>query len=343
MSPEVNSQSGNKIRVIVAYSGAHPAHQKLLANCCSSSIKMLGEWSVDGAISNKKKLKAHTVTAWKLRSNPAEIIIIEGTIPTIIMAPLIKLLNHRPKIIALCGEDALYQAFVAGRSLLRVPMYLSFRFVSGIIASGDLVTKLAREHFKTLPVETIYPQVDESKLKSLVSLKPSLNSHNMILIGGRDEHVKGLDIAIECLEAIRATFPDAQLTVLGFPKVKERPGVTSPGAVSDIKPYLSASSVLIHPGRGEAFGLVIMEAMLAGVIPFVSEWTGAASLAIKASPELVAPLKAEEFAKRIAAFWSAPEEYRQELSEKCRQVAREFAAQTANQPSLTPFIESFHG
>ena len=337
---ENSSRDEQNIRTVAVYSGAHPAHQKMLAGCCTDSIKMLGEWSTDKHASGKKKLLAYASTAWQLRSSTADVIIIEGTTPSIIMAPLIKFLNCRPiSIVALCAEDGIYRAFVADRGFRAIFTRLGFGFISGIIAIGDIITKLAKKHLRPLPVETRYPEVSEDRLASLTPLGPSLDSHNILLIGGRDAHYKGVDVAIACLDILRPTFPDARLTVLGFPDLEESPGLNSPGPVDDIGPYLSSSSILIHPGRGEAFGIVAVEAMLAGVIPFVSEWTGALSIAQEVEPKLVVPLKADEFAERIAALWDAPSEQRQSLSEKCKRVARDFTIKTAAQPSLAPFIE----
>lgn len=341
MSQASEAKTENKICAIAVYSGAHPAHQKMLSSCCTSSVMMLGDWSTNTRVSNAKKLLAYVSTALQQRPNTASVIVIEGTTPSILMAPIIRCFNRRSiSIVALCGEDTLYKAFVVHGGLLRVITRWSFNYISGIIASGDLVTKLAKTHLKPLPIETRYPEVSESRLSLLTELRPSLNSHNIILIGGRDKRYKGVDVAVKCLELLRNTYPDAKLTVLGFPNLSEKPGLISHGFVTDINPYLSASSVLIHPGRGEAFGIAVTEAMLAGVVPFVSEWTGASSLVEKVSSELVAPLGAEEFAKRIAEHWSAPAEYRKALSDKCRQIAREFSEKAAGQPSLVPFIES---
>lgn len=335
-------KADDKPSIVVAYSGAHPAHQKLLDDCCGESIKMLGEWSVDEPPSNKKKLLAYLGTAYRLRANPADIIVIEGATPAFLMAPMIKFLNRRKKtIIALCADDAMYRAFIEGNRLLGMLIQWGFRYVSGVVSVGDLTARLVRKYLKSLPVEVRYPPVSESLLSSMAEVEPSLNSHNLLLIGGRNAYCKGVDIAAKCLDILRATFPDAALTILGFPDLEEKPGVTSPGPVVDIAPYLSSSSVLIHPARGDSFPVATVEAMLAGVVPFISEWTGTSELAKKISPELDVPLSSEEFAGRIGAFWSASPEYRKALSDKCRQTAAEFCAQAANQPSLRPFIERF--
>ncbi|MHB8840884.1 MAG: glycosyltransferase [Candidatus Aquicultor sp.] len=301
---------------------------------------MLGEWSVGRNISGMDKLTSYLSTAWRLRKSDIDAVVIEGTTPSVLMAPLIGCCNRRKKsVIALCADDALYRTFVQGNRLMQILTWFSFNFISGIVAVGDLTTKLAREHLKPLPIEVRYPPIAKPKVNEMAVLKPSLDWHTIILIGSGSAYVKGVDIATRCLEILQEKFPDARLTILGLPEVKERPGLTVPGAVADIRPYLSEASVLIHPGRGDAFPVVILESMLAGVVPFLSEWTGALSIAHEVDPNLVVPLNAEEFAERIGTFWSASPEHRQTLSNKCKQVAKEFTAKTAAQPSLRPFIE----
>ncbi len=337
----------NQIHVVAVYSGAHPAHQEMLGTCCTESIKMLGEWSVERHASGASKLLSYLSTALRLRSNGANAVVIEGTTPTVLMAPFIQCFSrHKKAIITLCADDALYRTFVEGQGLMgiisRFITRFSFNFVSGMVAVGDLTARLAREHLKPLPIEVRYPPIAGARVEAMAELKPSLDSHNIVLIGSGSAYVKGVDIATGCLDVLRERFPDARLTVLGLPGVKEQPGLDAPGPVSDIKPYLSAASVLIHPGRGDAFPVVVVEAMLAGVVPFVSEWTGALRIAQEVDPELVVPLMAEEFAARIAAFWRKPAEQRNELSSACRRIAEEFCQHAANQPSLVPFIESIH-
>ncbi|MCL6473238.1 MAG: glycosyltransferase [Firmicutes bacterium] len=340
MSQALELKTESKINAIAVYSGAHPAHQRLLANCCSKNIKMLGEWSAGKQVSIRIKLRSYLSTAMMLRANKANVIIIEGTLPAALMAPVIKFLNRRPKqVIALCADDALYRAFVEASALTRIIIRHGFRSVSGIIAIGDLTAKLAKKHLKPLPIAVRYPPIPQDKVDKLSPIEPALNSHNLVLIGGGSQYCKGVDIAIKCLFELRQQFSDAKLTILGFHGIAEQPGIVSPGPVSDISSYLSSSSVLIHPVRGDAFPLVVAEAMLAGVVPFVSEWTGASSLAKQVSSELVVPLNAEEFAKRIIAFWTDTPNNRNAMSSKCKQVAQKFLVDGRNQPSLVKFIE----
>lgn len=340
MSQALESKTESEINTIAIYSGAHPAHQALLAGCCSENIKMLGEWFAGKQVSIRTKLLSYLSTAIMLRTNKATVIIIEGTMPTALMAPVIKLLNrHKKSIIALCADDALYRAFVEGGFLNRATIRFGFCFVSGIIAIGNLTAKLAKANLKTMPIEIRYPSISQDKVDFFVPLEPATDSHNLILIGSGSQYCKGADIATATLKILQADFPDAKLTVLGFRDLKEEPGIVSPGPVKDIRPYLLLSSVLIHPARGDAFPVAVIEAMLTGVVPFVSEWTGAASVAEKVSLELVVPLEPEDFAKKIASFWHASEQHRKILSDKCRQEAVNFVAQTVDQAPLLSFIE----
>lgn len=340
MSQALESKIEREINAIAVYSGAHPAHQRLLDDCCSENIKMLGEWSAGKRVSGKTKLWSYLSTAMTLRTNKANAVIVEGTLPAALMAPVIKFLNRRPKqVIALCADDALYRAFIESSILTRAIIHYGFRFVSGIVAIGDLTANLAKKYLKPMPITVRYPPMPQNKVDTLSLIEPTLNLHNLVLIGGGSQHCKGVDIAIKCLSLLQQQFSNAKLTIIGFHGITEQSGIVSTGPVNDISPYLSSASVLIHPVRGDAFPLVVAEAMLAGVVPFVSEWTGASSLAKQVSSELVVPLNAEEFAKRIIAFWMDTPDNRNALSLKCKQVAQKFFMESKKQPSIVKFIK----
>ena len=217
------NDAASKIRSVVVYSGAHPAHQKMLDDCCTSSIKMLGEWSVERHVPGACKFLSYVSTALRLRRSNTDVVVIEGTTPTVLMAPFIKCCNRRPRlIITLCADDALYRTFVEGdgikHGLTRALTRFSFNYVSGIVAVGDLTTKLARDHLKPLPIEVRYPPMDAARADEMAQLEPALDSHNIVLIGSGSAYVKGVDIATRCLEILQEKFPDARLTILGLPR-----------------------------------------------------------------------------------------------------------------------------
>ncbi|MDI6817669.1 MAG: hypothetical protein QME41_10895, partial [Actinomycetota bacterium] len=226
----------NKTRIAIAYSGAHPAHIKMLADVYSTSILMLGNWSINRDISIKNKFLLYVSTALKLRKSAFEIIIIEGTTQSALMAPFINCRNPKSKIIiTLSAEDGLYRAFAARKLLDRILIGAGFRYISGIIASGDLVAKLAEQHLKPMPIAIRYPQLPDEASKSLLAVEPSLDSHNMLLIGSGSALCKGVDIASQSLAFLSNEFPDAQLTTVGRLDIEEQPGVNPQGPVDDIK------------------------------------------------------------------------------------------------------------
>jgi phosphatidylinositol alpha-mannosyltransferase len=94
-----------------------------------------------------------------------------------------------------------------------------------------------------------------------------------IVMVGRDEPRKGIDVMLEALGVIRSSFPEAELHVIGA----ERPaadGVVYHGRVRDrVKRELLASAqiyVAPHLG-GESFGIVLAEAMAAGCAVVASD------------------------------------------------------------------------
>ncbi len=86
---------------------------------------------------------------------------------------------------------------------------------------------------------------------------------------------KGLDVAVRALPTICVAEPNAILVVLG--EGPERESLTRlarslgvehalrlPGHLGDVTRWLEQSALFVHPARWEGFGLVLLEAMLAG-------------------------------------------------------------------------------
>jgi phosphatidylinositol alpha-mannosyltransferase len=94
-----------------------------------------------------------------------------------------------------------------------------------------------------------------------------------IVMVGRDEPRKGIDVMLQALPAIRAARPDAELHVIGA----ERPpmdGVVFHGRVRDRekRELLASAQVYVAPHLGgESFGIVLAEAMAAGCAVVASD------------------------------------------------------------------------
>jgi phosphatidylinositol alpha-mannosyltransferase len=84
---------------------------------------------------------------------------------------------------------------------------------------------------------------------------------------GRDDERKGLSVLLEAWPAIRASIPEARLTVMGADRGAPIDGVEYLGWVDeDMKrAILAAATVFCAPNLGgESFGIILAEAMAAG-------------------------------------------------------------------------------
>ncbi len=94
-----------------------------------------------------------------------------------------------------------------------------------------------------------------------------------IVMVGRDEPRKGIDVMLEAFESIRASFPQAELHVVGADR-EPVDGVVFHGRVRDRekREILASSQVYVAPHRGgESFGIVLAEAMAAGCAVVASD------------------------------------------------------------------------
>ena len=94
-----------------------------------------------------------------------------------------------------------------------------------------------------------------------------------IVVVGRDEPRKGLDVALQAFDEVRRTRPDTELHVIGADR---RPidGVVFHGRIGDgeKRELLASAEVYVAPHLGgESFGIVIAEAMAAGCAVVASD------------------------------------------------------------------------
>ncbi|MHB0976076.1 MAG: glycosyltransferase [Candidatus Aquicultorales bacterium] len=320
---------------VILFSGAHPAHQELLKDIAGDRLFILGPWTPDRRLTPQAKFRLYIKTALELRKKRYRLIICEGAI----LSSIVAFFAGKSRIVALCAEDAFYQAFVEKRMVKKAVLKLGFRRVSGIVAIGDIVFGLASDHFPSKPLTKRYPPMVREMALQLSNLKPALDSHDILLIGGGSSHMKGLDVAISCVSLLKRKFAGARLHVLGFSTEDQIPGVAFYGPVEDIKPFMEKCSVVIHPGRGEAFGLGVVEGMLAGLVPFVSEWTGAKLPVSRVSGEFVIDVSPKAFAYSIERFWRSQLAEKQRLSDSSREAGKAYVDMALAQPSLSSFLE----
>ena len=144
-----------------------------------------------------------------------------------------------------------------------------------------------------------------------------------VLFVGRLEKRKGLRFLLRAWQSIRQRFPEARLVVVGggrplegYRRFAQRQGwsdddVHFAGFVSDedLPRYYQAADVFCAPNTGgESFGIVLLEAMAAGVAVVASDIPGYRSVVTHGEEGLLAPAKdAEALASAIGVLLLNPE------------------------------------
>lgn len=135
----------------------------------------------------------------------------------------------------------------------------------------DLGASSGRSAIQVLPIPvdtTLFtPSGDEEWLGRL-------RSPHLLFVGRARDPRKNLAMLLEAFSRVRKTIPSARLVLAGEPPAfAPPPGVDVLGAVDDLPAVLRRSSLLALPSLQEGFGIVVAEALAAGV-PVVSTPSG---------------------------------------------------------------------
>jgi glycosyltransferase involved in cell wall biosynthesis len=120
---------------------------------------------------------------------------------------------------------------------------------------------------------------------------------------GRVERSKGVDVLLEAFE--RADLPDARLVIVGHGRAWARlranagPRVSMPGFTDSPRDWLESFDLFVSAARDEPFGLVLLEAMDAGLPIVATASQGARHLAADIGTPLVPVDDADALAAAI--------------------------------------------
>jgi D-inositol-3-phosphate glycosyltransferase len=139
-------------------------------------------------------------------------------------------------------------------------------------------------------LRTFYPKPKESAKASL-----GRDGRQLFVIAGRLERLKGVDLALRAMSALREDHPNARLLVLGADGgevgeerrlreiagelgLKQEVEFLGPASHSMLRSYYSIADACLLPSYTESFGLVGLEAMACGTPLIASRAAGIASL-----------------------------------------------------------------
>jgi phosphatidylinositol alpha-mannosyltransferase len=174
-----------------------------------------------------------------------------------------------------------YKPLLALRPLLR----RLWRKLSAVVAVSDAVVESMEAHFGDFPCEVIPNGIDTDFFAPGADPLPHLADTRNILFVGRFDPRNGLPIMIDAFASLRRRRDDVRLVVLGDGPLRRRyeglvphelrDEVLFEGRVDRLRPrYLASCELLCSPCQLASFGMVVLEAMSAGVPVVASRISG---------------------------------------------------------------------
>jgi glycosyltransferase involved in cell wall biosynthesis len=158
---------------------------------------------------------------------------------------------------------------------------------------------------------------------------------------------KGLDLMLQVFSELVQSGDDLYFDVAGewdqgylntfIASEEVRRRVRFVGKVKEPYSFFEGAVLYLHTARGEAWGLTVTEAMAAGVVPIVSEWTGSKECVARVSPKLVVELDQSAIVDRVKWFFGLGHHEKEALAAKCKEVANSYTEEKA----VTKFNEIF--
>lgn len=153
------------------------------------------------------------------------------------------------------------------------------------------VSELARQSYVEagVPAERVHcvPLGADVGLFAPAAERPPSGEGMTFVFAGAATRVKGLDLLLAAFAEIRQAEPAARLLVIGpagdcspllGPPPPEGVTVLGPLSQAELAARFAAADCLVLPSRNESFGMVVPEALAAGVPALVSERVGAKDL-----------------------------------------------------------------
>lgn len=213
-----------------------------------------------------------------------------------------------------------------------------FQEWDGYLCVGEMTADLVRQvvpPYRYGDIFTFHNFIRQEQKQGLEEISPDLANTRMLFIGNGNSgfriHYKGIDLLHQAHTIAAQQLPALECTIVGRwdKEVQEKFGasvsqvrdrVTWAGHQTNLSGFFSTHGLYIHCARGEAWGLTVNEAMLAGVPPIVSEWTGAKEAVRKVDPRLIVPLDPQVIAERILWYFGLPLQERIEMGKRAREV-----------------------
>ncbi len=131
-----------------------------------------------------------------------------------------------------------------------------------------------------------------------------LDRPELVFVGRADDPRKNVALLLDAFERLRSRLPDVRLALLGRrPAVRVPEGVEVVGEVGSVAERLRRAALFVLPSLQEGFGLVVAEALAAGVPVVVTPSGGPEDLVRDSGGGVVlSGFDPDELAERVAAL-----------------------------------------
>ena len=241
-----------------------------------------------------------------------EVYLCEGTYIFPAFAKKIGLIKKESLIINILASPLIYYLTTGIVNGLEKKFALNLlKYVDGFICIGKMEEELIKKLIPDAKTMVTYPfPMPGLKRKFLKqsNIAPDLDAHKILMIGKGDAYYKGVDVLFSAFKIVKQKFPDSELNIVGKMKglklYEDDREIKVLGFVKDIISIMKSSSLYVHLGRGDAFPVSSMEAMLAGLPTIVSNETGTKEIVKKVSKKLIAPLNVNELSTKSTVYCS---------------------------------------
>jgi glycosyltransferase involved in cell wall biosynthesis len=206
--------------------------------------------------------------------------------PTMQLAMLVRSLQNKPWV--LFAERPGMNKTVYWRNWARKLVMYMTRSANGVIATGRLAQKAFSS--QTRPPDELFslPYVIDHHEFLKITRRRNRTGTVSFMACGDLIHRKGIDVLIKAFRLASESVPRIKLTIVGDGSEREtlaesiqdqwRELITFSGAVSfsERVTAFAEADVFIHPSRHDGWGVVIQEAMAAGLPVIATRETGAA-------------------------------------------------------------------
>ena len=199
--------------------------------------------------------------------------------------------------------------------------------VDGCIVISDFTRNEAVKVLKCPSTVAMCSFVRESRYKTLLNLKPNLNTHNIVYIGNANKDNLKVDILIEAFKQVKKYYNDTELYILGseHPKSLEKiEGIHIEGFTENIESYLKKCSLAVIPGYGQACYTAVLETLLAGIPTIISNQMGLVELVESIDKRFVRDITPTKFADGIIWYFNTPLKEKIKYSDKAKSIGKDF-------------------